>query len=161
MSSVTDSSVLTPTTNGKKASTAKKPAAKAPAKSASANTANNSNTPAANATGSNKEKDTMSTSTATATEPTGTSEASDFVVTTEPPKFVSGQGRGKSQLRIAIEALEVGQFLQVGPATEKLKNSTRSMVSSIQTDAKTRGDELAFSVREDAEGNLWVGRKEK
>src|SRR5690606_12636561 len=84
---------------------------------------------------------------------------SDFEVTTQAPAFIRGRGRAKSPLRIAIEDLEVGQFLKVGKSNKKLENSTRSMVSAVTDRAERDGKEVVYSVRHDADDFLWVERR--
>lgn len=73
------------------------------------------------------------------------------------PEFVKAKGRAKSPVRVAIEALEVGQFLDTGEtANEKAIANTRTKVYAITADPEFLGRK--FTVRTSVEGRVVVGR---
>ena len=81
-----------------------------------------------------------------------------YVTNTEPTNLVIPRGRNKSPFRLALENLEVGQWLRRGQFTEdgemgKVTNSTRQTVHQVG-----RAENRKFSVRKTDNSELWVGR---
>jgi hypothetical protein len=81
-------------------------------------------------------------------------------VTTQAPEnmTLTNQGRQKGEARLAVESLEVGQWLRIGTFTDtsemaKAMNRTRQTVFLVQ-----KRDASKFTVRKTTTSELWVGR---
>lgn len=79
-----------------------------------------------------------------------------FHVQNTPPAFASTQARPRSALRVQVEALQVGEWLRAGPATE-VKGSAGAAAQNARAEFK---GERSYTVRKDVNGDVWVGRVE-
>lgn len=82
----------------------------------------------------------------------------DYAVVSTPPEFATGQGRPKSGLRLQIEAMEVGQWLNTNLEVEGEKRKMTSVRGITVDVTKQASGTKKFSVRESADGFIWVGR---
>ena len=83
-----------------------------------------------------------------------------FQILENEPVFKKPQGRGKSQLRIAMENMPVGKSMVASEfSSPALLNNCRQKAQEIRSAAKINGDDFKFSVRTDVEGRIIVTRK--
>ena len=87
-------------------------------------------------------------------------EVPSFQILDGEPEFRKAQGRAKSPLRLAMEALPVGKSMVAAEvSTDALLNSTRQKAQEIRAAGKTDGLDIRFGVRVDVEGRIIVTRK--
>lgn len=78
---------------------------------------------------------------------------------TEPPVFATSGGRAKSGLRLDIEALSVGEWLNTEMTTDADLGNVRSLVQNIRKGLLAdEGTVAKFTVRRAATGSIYVGR---
>jgi len=101
-----------------------------------------------------KKTDTKATETKTEVK------ADAFQILDDEPVFQRAQGRAKSPLRLAMEALPVGKSMVASDtSTPALLNNCRQKAQEIRSAAKIMGEDVKFSVRTDIEGRIIVTRK--
>jgi hypothetical protein len=91
---------------------------------------------------------------------TEATEVPSFQILDAEPEFRKAQGRAKSPLRLAMEALPVGKSMVAAEVSSAaLLNSIRQKAQEIRANGKTEGVDIRFGVRVDVEGRIIVTRK--
>jgi len=86
----------------------------------------------------------------------------DYKVTTTPPEFNKRGGKPPTALRLRLEALEVGEWLNTEqPGEGNAVNNLRGMAQAISRAEATLGQRYTVRVAPDeneSSGVVWVGR---
>ena len=86
----------------------------------------------------------------------------DYKVTTTPPEFNKRGGKPPTALRLRLEALEVGEWLNTEqPGEGNAVNNLRGMAQAISRAEATLGQRYTVRVAPDENepsGVVWVGR---
>jgi hypothetical protein len=84
-----------------------------------------------------------------------TTEVPSFQILDSEPEFRKAQGRAKSPLRVAMEALPVGKSMVAAEVSSAaLLNSTRQTAQEVRANGKTEGLDIRCGVRVDVEGRI-------
>ena len=77
---------------------------------------------------------------------------------TEAPTFITKGGRSKSGLRLDIEALNVGEWINTERSGSADLANLRSLVQNVRKGFANDGVVAKFTVRTAAGGDIYVGR---
>jgi len=78
----------------------------------------------------------------------------DYEVLDAPPEFAAAGRRPKSGLRLRVEALNVGQWINTELDKDRDLVNVRSMVQNVQKELVGH----KFTVRRNPEGTIFIGR---